>query len=179
MTQQNQTPDDDRTEQDTRPRRPAGGAPSGPNGTGYGYGSEAAALVEVLNRHELPTDVERLLESELNPDHILANLNEEEVRYRRFSLWNNKEMVLGSFPPDRSIWQGERRKEAAALDDGRTALTVEQVHGIRDAFDAAFARVSRSREGWQQDKLADQTEERRIVEERNEDSGGFLSKLMG
>jgi hypothetical protein len=146
----------------------------------YSFSSTGAAnLVQVLNESELPDDIRRLIEPELNQDHILGNLNREELRYRRFSLWNNKEIVLASFPPRESIWQGDVRKKASCLGDGRASLSQEQIHWIRDAFDAAYARCSRSLHGWQQDELSDQTQEKRIVEESSADNSGMLSRLIG
>lgn len=156
---------------------PTAGAPA-PGG--YSYNAPGAAnLVSVLNQYDLPADVERLVEAELNPDHILGNLNEAEVRYRRFSLWNSREMVVASFPPSESIWRGDLRKDVEGLGDGKEPLTQEQIKSIRDAYEAAFARVSRSRGGWQQKILAEQTQERRVVEEKNDDGGGFFSNLFG
>lgn len=181
MSQAQHSGDSQRVQQEKHTARHGRSHAAGsPGGSSYSFNDPGAAnLVQVLNRAELPDSVRRILEAELNPDHILGNLNEAELRYRRFSLWNNKEMVIGSFPPSESIWQGKIRKNAEELGDGRDALTQEQLHWIRDAFDAAFARTTRSRQGWQQKVLAEQTQERRIVEEKDDDAGGFFSGLLG
>lgn len=143
--------------------------------------SEAPSLIETLVDSNVPRDVERLVASELNQDHILGNLNEAEVTWRRYSLLNNLEMVLASHPPRESIWQGREMRQEAGLDDGRTALTPEQVHQLRDSFDAAYERTTRSRKGWQQSLLAEQRSERRIIEEREpeQQNRGWLAKLLG
>lgn len=178
MSQAKQRNGDSRAVQQERHRARHGGG-GGASSANYSYNDSGAAnLVQVLNQSDLPESTRRILEAELNPDHVLGNLREEELRYRRFSLWNNKEMVIASFPPKESIWQGEARKQAG-LGDGKEALSQEQLHWIRDAFDAAFARTTRSRNGWQQTVLAEQTQERRIVEEGNEEEGNFLSRLVG
>lgn len=143
--------------------------------------SGAPRLIETLVDSEVPADVERLVWAELNQDHILANLNEAEMTWRRYTLLNNMEMVLASHPPRESIWQGRELRQEAGLDDGRTALTPEQIHRLRDAFDAAYERSTRSREGWQQSLLARQQEERRIIEEREQEhqNQSWLEKLIG
>lgn len=143
--------------------------------------SNAPSLLETLVDSDIPSEVQRLVEAELNRDHILANLNEAETTWRRYTLLNNFEMVLASHPPKQSIWQGREMRQSAGLDDGRTALTSEQVHQLRDAFDAAYERTTRSRGGWQQRLLSRQQEERRIIEEREQESQnrGWLSKLLG
>lgn len=143
--------------------------------------SEAPSLIETLVDSEVPKEVERLVKSELNQDHILANLNPAEVTWRRYILLNNLEMVLASHPPRQSIWQGRELRQEAGLEDGRTALTPEQVHQLRDAFDAAYERTTRSRGGWQQRLLSEQQSERRIIEEREQEQQdqGWLAKLLG
>lgn len=143
--------------------------------------SNAPSLLETLVDSDIPSEVQRLVEAELNRDHILANLNEAETTWRRYTLLNNLEMVLASHPPKQSIWQGREMRQAAGLNDGRTALTSEQVHQLRDAFDAAYERTTRSRGGWQQRLLSEQQSERRIIEEREQESQdrGWLAKLIG
>lgn len=95
----------------------------------------------------MPEEIERLLEAELNQDHILGNLNDAELTYRQYNILNNMEMVIASHPPAESLWQGEIRKEAG-LDGGHRPLTPEQIHWIIDAFDAAYERATRSRDWW-------------------------------
>lgn len=161
---------------------PRGRSDSGVSLSVPGYAqSEAPSLIETLVDSDIPPEVERLIESELNRDHILANLTEAEMTWRRYTLLNNFEMVLASHPPKESIWQGRQMRQAAGLDDGRTALTPEQVHQLRDAFDAAYERATRSRGGWQQRLLSEQQSERRIIEEREQEqkNQGWLSKLLG
>jgi hypothetical protein len=167
---------------------PSGGPSPGPSrgrggslesGLSFDSGTEGGQLIRALNNSQVPEDIKKLLKSELNQDHILANLDEAELTWRRFGLLNNMEMVMASHPPKESIWQGDRRKEAG-LGDGRSSLTPEQVHWIRDSFDAAYERATRSRDGWQQKLLSEQTQERRVVEEHEVDEGGsWLSKLVG
>lgn len=165
---------------------PGGGAGPRPRGRGgrlddgmsFDSGSEGGQLIQALNKSQVPSEIKTLLQAELNQDHILGNLDDAELTYRRYGLLNNMEMVLAAHPPKESIWQGEIRKEAD-LGDGRQSLTPELVHWIRDSFDAAYERATRSRDGWQQTLLSEQQQERRVVEDHSGDEGGWLSRLLG
>lgn len=148
-------------------------------GDEYSFTGKDAALLEALTKVDLPEPVQQLQQGESSRDHILSYLDDAELNYRRFQILNGKEIMVASHPPRESIWQGDIRK--AVFDEGRENLddNVPLLHGIREGTDAAYARTARSRDGWQQKILAEQTEERRVVEERPEDSGGWLSKLVG
>lgn len=146
---------------------------------GMDYGSHPAGdLLTTLSRSHAPEDAKRLWQSELNQDHILGKLDADELWYRRKELDINMDLILASAPPPESIWQGPRRK-AVGLDGKPWPFTPTEIHQARDTRDAAYARVSRSRDGWQQTLLAEQQTERRIVDESNDDSGGIFSKLVG
>lgn len=141
-------------------------------------GPGAAQLVKTLAAHDLPKDVVRLVESELNQDHILANLDNNDIHRRMFDLRNQLELILASFPSEESALQGEIRKEFG-FRDAKKALTPEQLHDLRQAFYAAYDRTTRSRNGWQQHLLAEQTQEVRHVEDPNKNSGGIISRILG
>lgn len=146
---------------------------------GMNYGDHPAGdLLTTLVRSGAPPDMAKLFAPELNQDHVLAKLDEAELWYRRHELDINLELLMAAAPPHESIWHGPRRK-AAGLDGKPWPWTPQEVHGARDTRDAAYERNTRSREGWQQKLLAEQQSERRIVEEREKDSGGILSKLVG
>lgn len=138
----------------------------------------ASDLVGTLSESSAPDDQQRLFEAELNQDHVLANLEEPDLIYRRHELNINLAMLLASAPPAESIWQGPRR-EAAGLEGKPWPFTPTEVQQARDTRDAAYARVTRSRDGWQQTLLAEQQTERRVVEKDSDDGGGILSKLTG
>ncbi|GAA0303983.1 hypothetical protein [Halarchaeum salinum] len=147
--------------------------------SGMNYDSHPTGdLLSALNESGAPTDAKRLFGSELNQDHILGKLNEDELWYRRFELEINLDLLLASAPPETSIWQGPRREEVD-LGGKPWPFSASELHEARDTRDAAYARATRSRDGWQQKLLAEQQSERRIVEERDEGSEGLLSKLVG
>lgn len=145
---------------------------------GMNYDHPTGDLLGALTRSGAPGDAKRLFGAELNQDHILGKLDEAELWYRRHELDINLEILLGSAPPEGSIWQGPRRK-AAGLEGKPWPFTPQEIHEARDTRDAAYERNTRSRDGWQQNLLAEQQSERRIVEERDDSSGGLLSKLVG
>ena len=146
---------------------------------GMNYGDHPAGdLLSTLVRSGAPPDAAKMWSSELNQDHVLGKLDEAELWYRKHELDINMDLLLASAPPEESIWHGPRR-DAADLDGKPWPFTPKEVHEARDTRDAAYERNTRSRDGWQQTLLAEQQSERRIVEERNSDSGGILSKLVG
>lgn len=146
---------------------------------GMNYGDHPAGdLLSTLARSGAPPDAAKMFSAELNQDHLLGKLDEAELWYRRHELEINLDLLLASAPPDASIWQGPRRK-AANLDGKPWPMTPQEIHEARDTRDAAYERNTRSRDGWQQTLLAEQQSERRIVEERDDSSGGILSKLVG
>jgi hypothetical protein len=140
--------------------------------------SPLRGLFRELTERDLPPKVRRLFDAEQSADHILGNISEDELLYRRFVLRNNVELVKGMAPPDESIWQGPRRAE---LDVGgiNRPLTPEDVQAVREARDAAYARNTRALEGWQQETTQDQRREERVVHDRPEREGGLLSKVVG
>jgi len=146
---------------------------------GMNYGDHPAGdLLSALSRSGAPPDAAKLFASELNQDHLLSKLDEAELWYRRHELHINLDLLLASAPPSESIWKGARR-EAAGIEGKPWPFTPQEIHEARDTRDAAYERNARSRDGWQQKLLAEQQSERRIVEEREDSSGGLLSKLVG
>lgn len=130
---------------------------------------------------ELPDEVMQLLRTEFHKGHALGNYKERDIIYRKFVLKNTVEFIESHFPPKQSIWQGEVRKKAG-LGDGRRAMPPELRLQIRDAGDLAYSYSTRSgpEDGMAQQRiLADQTQERRVVEERTDEGNSWLSKLVG
>lgn len=129
----------------------------------------------------LDQEIKTLLAPELSRLHGLANYDEAELNWNRFTLLNNGEILEAHFSPRESIWQGNLRKEGG-LRDGRTALQPETRKKIRDVTKrTAYGLATRSgpeRGGFNQKLLAQQQAQRREIVEKEEDSGGWLSRLL-
>lgn len=158
------------------PAQPVGGA----------LGGEQESLLRTLSESEIPDAVEPAWGSETNQDHMLGNLNDAEVWERKFNLKNNHEFVLAMCPPEESVIQGEFRKKHFDFLPGATEpLNSRRLHELADSHDAAYARVTRSRNGWQQEQLAKQIQEMIQRDGSNEaagsgsSDGGWLQGLLG
>ena len=142
-------------------------------------GPDMSSLIDTLTQSDAPETARRGLESEMNRDHVLTNLKEDEIWERKWDLMNNEEMILSMFPPPESVLQGEVR-EQFGLDGGDAALTPEKTHDINDTRAAAFARTARGRNGWQQRLWAENksiSEVRRV--DADEEDDGLLSRFFG
>jgi len=163
------------------PSRPRGGGDTLRSGLSN---PRAPDIIDSLtDTADLPDNVLKLLKTEFNKHHALGNYTEQHLLYRRYQLKNTQEIVESHFPPKESIWQGEIRKEAN-LGDGRTALTPEQRQQLRDSIELAYSLSTRSgpKKGLaQQTLLANQTSEKRIIEEREPDqqNKSWLEKIIG
>lgn len=127
-----------------------------------------------------PEHVDEMVSGETNEDHVLGNLKDEELWERRFNIMNNEEFLLAMFPPQESVLQGELREEFG-LDGPKHAAPPTVEHELSDTADAAYARSTRSRGGWQQEMLAKSiTEMHRVDGEMDDDDdGGLLGGILG
>ena len=148
-------------------------------------GGEQSSLLRVLSESEIPDGLTGWV-SETNQDHILGKMTEAEIWERKFNLKNNEEFVASMFPPEESIIQGDFREEHFEfLPGAKEPLTWDTMHQLSDSLDAAYARSTRSRDGWQQEMLTKQIQEnirrdpQRDGSGASTSSGGLLSKWLG
>lgn len=185
MSEYDPQTDAQRESQPTEPPAPEP-APADPAAFNDPFAGDAT-LMRVLSESGIPDDLTALL-SETNQDHILGNMTEAEIWERKHNLLINQEYVESMFPPEESVLQGEFREKYFDLPGGKTSLNPKDLHAISDSMDAAYARSTRSRKGWQQEQLAKQIQEtiRRDGDGRDvpagaggSGGGGLLSRFLG
>jgi len=170
---------DDRAETKQEPDPVAQAAAAQPPGQSpLSTRPDMSTLVQTLAHSGTPKDVEALLGSETNQDHILGNLESEEVWERKWDIENNEEFVLAMFPPEESVLQGEVRK-LFDLPAPYSPVAPTTLHNIEDTKWGAFARTTRSRGGWQQKILTEQVQEIRSVDGQQEDEEGLIDRFLG
>ncbi len=140
--------------------------------------SMGSDLIETLIDSDLPEELAKEIGNEISRDWALANLKEDELRERKFDLRNTLEKIFSSYPPPESFLKGEIRQEFG-FDDTKEPLTPHQRRQIIDAVNSFYARATRSRGGWQQEVLAEQRSEQRVVEGRQEENQGWIRKMIG
>lgn len=137
-------------------------------------------LVEAKGYEELPEPVQDLLETDM----VLSKIDSDDRRYLRLLAENVVHFTEEMYPPEKSLIQGE---VGAALSEDpeydKRALTPQEKAEIEAALLTYFTRISRSQQGWQQDKLNEGIQTQRLEDERESgsssgSSGGILSKIF-
>jgi len=119
----------------------------------------------------LATPVRNLLAK----DYPLANIRRSDREYFRLLSENVAHYVQEQFPPKESIMQGELGTALMRDEDYRiAALSQEQRNEIETLLMASFARTSRGEGGWQQDKMTESIQTRRVEDDRQPESGDGL-----
>jgi hypothetical protein len=136
--------------------------------------SERREYLEAVIEDELDNATVGMLRNMTSPDFILSNLKDAEINEIKKLREITLKKVFAAHPHPRSAMQGERRKQvykdgtpAKPLDQNQKALIDQYIRG-------AFARVARSRDGFQQEQFGKtiSASERRTADDEN---GGFLS----
>lgn len=135
-------------------------------------------IFEDLRKSDVDEHVAEPISNLLSRDFILGYAEDAEVHELRWLARNVVDMVFCEFPPDRSVVQAEyRRVLLRDQEEGRSALSGLQKLKIEETVLAFLMRITRSRGGYQQDKLAD-TVQHNIVEQKRDDGrrlGGLFS----
>jgi len=117
----------------------------------------------------------------LSKDFPLSNIRREDREYFRLLSENVAHYVKEQYPPEESLVQGDVGAALLGEPDYHTqALTTQQQNELETLLMTAFARTSRGEQGWQQDKLTENIQTRRVEDARGEsgDEGGFLSEVF-
>jgi hypothetical protein len=110
---------------------------------------------------------------------VLGNIRDADREYARLHAENVIKYVEAMHPPDGSRVQGRlRRAYRGDLDDGRQALDDSTIANFRSILLGAFFRFSRSIDGWQQDKLSEQIQTRRVEDTRDNGEDGLLGGIF-
>ena len=112
----------------------------------------------------------RHMKSEFSKENVLANRKEPEVWEYKYTIKNRTKQFIRSFPREESKLSGEFR-QLFGFDDAKEPLTDEERREIWAIADALFARVTRSRGGWQQEIWNERVQVRRLEDERNGRAG--------
>lgn len=138
-------------------------------------GSMKREYIRELTSTELDTGTINMLSNMMTKDFVLGNYTEAESNEHRWLTRVIKLQVESLHPHDDSMWVGRFRQLAAGRSDQNLdPLSEREMAVIRQFIRGVLSRASRSREGWQQEKMNESI----AVSERREpdaDEGGFLS----
>lgn len=141
-------------------------------------GQMSAEYVEALTDTKLSEGTINVLENLITQDFVLGYLEQGEATEQKWLARIAAQRVIAMHPGEQCVLQGEFR--AFLYDDEHEhlqALSDREKERIRQFIKGVFLRVSRSREGWQQDKIGEQVKVSR-QESDSSDDGGLLSGIL-
>lgn len=110
--------------------------------------------LEELTSAGVPEETAKHMRELLSEDFVLGNLRDEEVQEIRWLARELQKEVEWMHPSEQSVVQGEYRKFLYDdPDDGLSSLSDKQEVKIGEFILDVFARVSRGRDGWQQEEM--------------------------
>lgn len=139
-----------------------------------GYG-ERREYLEAVIEDQLDNATVGMLRNMTSADFILSNFNDAEINEVKKLREITKKKVFAAHPHPKAIMQGDLRKQIYDGGEALKPLTQNQKVLIDQYIRGAFARLARSREGFQQDqfgKTISASETRRA--DKDNDSGGVL-----
>ncbi|MFD2655309.1 hypothetical protein ACFSUP_04240 [Gracilibacillus thailandensis] len=133
-----------------------------------------AEYIDKLTNSQLEQGTVNILNNMLSKDWVLANMSDAEVNETRWFARLMSMRVEALHPEQGSVWTGEFRKFCAddpddalkPLDSAQRTIIFELIHGV-------IARATRSRDGWQQDKMNESISVSQRLEGDGEDDGGW------
>jgi hypothetical protein len=132
-----------------------------------------------LTKNELDDRTVEMMQNLMGQDMVLSYLQDAEINEIKWLSRAISRQIKRNHPPQRSTVGGEFR--AFLLDDGGDdgglgSLDPGQESLIDQAILDLITRISRSREGWQQDEMAKQVRVSRTEDNtEDENSGGLFS----
>jgi hypothetical protein len=131
-------------------------------------------LAEVVE-DELDAATVGMLRNMTSRDFILSNLNDAEIteikKLRRITF----KKILAAHPNPNAIMQGDLRKDVYENGSALNPLTQNQKVLIDQYLRGAFARLARSRDGFQQEQFGKTISASERKDANDDDSGGVLS----
>jgi hypothetical protein len=134
-------------------------------------------LVETGQNDQLTTPLRNLL----SRDFPLANLRRMDQEYIRLLSDNIALYAEEQFPPAKSMMQGRvGAMYARDPDYNREALSDKKKNEIRSTLITLFTRSSRGIGGWQQDKINEAIQVRRVEDDRQEEdeTNGIIESFL-
>lgn len=130
--------------------------------------------LEAVIEDQLDDATVGMLRNMTSPDFILSNLKDAEIteikKLRRITY----KKVVAAHPHPTSAMQGERRKEVYEEGEALEPLSQNQKVLIDQYLRGSFARLARSREGFQQEQFG-KTISASERKDADSDNGGWLS----
>jgi hypothetical protein len=115
----------------------------------------------------------------LSEDYVLSNIGNADREYARLLARNIVKYAESEHPPLDSHMQGVSRMALSGnMQDGKTGMSHDQQTKLESILLGMFFRVSRSIDGWQQDKLTESIQTRRVEDNRQPDGDGALGGIF-
>jgi hypothetical protein len=128
----------------------------------------------------IDADVAESVHDMLTNDMALAKIRNADREYARLKAENLVKFVECDHPPEDSMLQGALRAGLLAdLSDRKSALSEEEKTRFKSILLVSFFRTSRSIDGWQQDKLTENIQTRRMEDNRESDDSDGIFGVFG
>ncbi|MFD1515702.1 hypothetical protein [Halomarina rubra] len=140
---------------------------------------QTAEFLEALTATGVDMQTAQAVQNLLSQDFLLGRVKDADREEAKYLARNIVRYVECDHPPEDSMLQGTlRRALLGDIDDGKKALTQRQKTQLESTLMAFFFRSSRSVDGWQQDKIADQVSVRKTEAGGQNNDGGLFGGLF-
>lgn len=136
--------------------------------------NEQRGLLEELVEDELDSATVGMLRNMTSRDFILSNFDKAEINEIKKLRQITKKKVYAAHPSDTSIMKGEYRKQVYNGGTKLMPLTENQKALIDQYIRGAYARLARSKDGFQQEQLGKTISASETRTPDNEGGGGIL-----
>jgi hypothetical protein len=141
--------------------------------------SQKDEVIEQLTNTGIQRPAAESVADLLSEDYVLSNIRSADREYARLLARNIVKFCECQHPPLDSHMQGICRMALSGdLKDGKTGMTREQQTQLESVLLGMFFRVSRSIDGWQQDKLTESIQTRRVEDNRQPEDDGPLGGIF-
>ncbi len=134
-------------------------------------GRKNREYLKELTKYDLDPATEKLMANLLSPDFVLGNLKDAEVKEVRWLARVTALAIQRMHPPEGSAYTGEARKYYLDTKYALKPLSDHEINLINQALLDFFLRITRSRDGWQQDQISQQMKVSK--REEGDDDGGI------
>jgi hypothetical protein len=142
-------------------------------------GSKKDEVIEQLTDTGIGQPAAESVADLLSEDYVLSNIQNADREYARLLARNIVKYCETQHPPLDSHMQGVCRMAMTGdLNDGKTGMSREEKTQLESILLGMFFRVSRSIDGWQQDKLTESIQTRRVEDNRMEADDGPLGGIF-
>jgi len=130
--------------------------------------------LEAIVEDELDNATVGMLRNMTSPDFILSNFNDAEINEIKKLREITLKKVIAAHPHQDSVMQGDLRRQVYDDGAGLKPLSANQKALIDQYIRGAFARLVRSRDGFQQEQFGKTISASETRNNRDEGSGGVL-----